>query len=529
MGSIAALSQHGKRLLHVTIDEIAWDDPDRPYASLPYDDDNLSKGYEDITFAVLANAINKLAWHIQSCLGTDSDLHTYTYIGTPDLRYQIMSMATAKLSKRVLFSSHMHSTEAHLNLMFKTDTRAMFTATGVDVSDILAARPVPHFHIPSLEELLSPTATKHYPYSKTFSEAALDDYLVLHSSGSTGLPKPITVNHAAMACLDNIASLPSIDPHTGQQRRFANNPGPGTRFLLPFLPFHGICCIVFPPAFVFHGAVYVPGLRHRLTKPTDIFSILDHANITDAFLSPAIIEDIVSHPSAGTYLSKIRTLFFGGAAMNATAATTAAKYTNLQNQWGVTENGKAVDLLTSASDHAYNAFDLVAAGMRFQPLPSTDPTQPVIYQLFFDPTPEALPQQAYFTRLPARETLEPFDTGDLWLAHPDPAKAKFTFRFIGRTDDLISFKDGSNFHPTDWELAHAEHPLVRSAVLAGVGHRQVLLLLELHPEALGTTDGADGVAGQRNEEEVLEKLWRESISRVNARAPGMGGWERGMC
>jgi hypothetical protein len=111
-----------------------------------------------------------------------------------------------------------------------------------------------------------------------------------------------------------------------------------------------------PPAFIFHHVIYIPGLRHRLTRPTDIFAILDHANTTDAFLSPAIIEDIVSHPSAGTYLSRVRTLYFGGAAMNATAAAFAACYTNLQNQWGVTENGKGVDLLTSPEDHAYNAF-----------------------------------------------------------------------------------------------------------------------------------------------------------------------------
>jgi acyl-coenzyme A synthetase/AMP-(fatty) acid ligase len=236
MGSIASEAQPGKRLLHVTIDDIARSDPDRPYASLPYDDDDLAKGYEDITFAVLANAIDKLAWHIESCLGPETDVQTYAYIGTPDLRYQIMSMATAKLSKRVLFSSHMHSTEAHLNLINKTDTQVMFTATGVDVSDILANRPIPHFHIPSLEDLLSPTIAKQYPYSKTFSEAALDDYLILHSSGSTGLPKPITINHAAIACMDNIASLPPTDPHTKQQRRFLQNPGPGTRFFLPFLP-----------------------------------------------------------------------------------------------------------------------------------------------------------------------------------------------------------------------------------------------------------------------------------------------------
>lgn len=76
-------------------------DPHRPWASVPFDDDDLSKGYEDITYDVLANAVNKLAWFIDSCIGRPTNFETVAYIGRPDLRYQIMTLAVSKTQYKV--------------------------------------------------------------------------------------------------------------------------------------------------------------------------------------------------------------------------------------------------------------------------------------------------------------------------------------------------------------------------------------------------------------------------------------------
>lgn len=108
MGSPTTTPKYGQRLLHVTIDEIAEVTPDRVFASLPCNDDDLSEGYEDITYAVYANAIDKLAWHIESCLGPSSNNETFAYIGRSDIRYSIIALAAAKTQYRVLFSSHIN-------------------------------------------------------------------------------------------------------------------------------------------------------------------------------------------------------------------------------------------------------------------------------------------------------------------------------------------------------------------------------------------------------------------------------------
>ena len=197
--------------------------------------------------------------------------------------------------------------------------------------------------------------------------------------------------------------------------------------------------------------------------------------------------------------------------MHSAAALFASQHTNLQSQWGITETGKAIDYATSPTDHDYCAFDMATSGLRMQPVPGT----PNLHHMFIDRTPTSHPYALIFHRDP---TLTSFDTGDLWTPHPDPTKAAFTWRYAGRTDDLITYAEGSNLQPTHYELQHAEHPLVRAALLSGTGHRQPCLLLELNdPTPLASPTDTDA---------VLSQLWSESISPINAVAPRNGKVDR---
>lgn len=80
----------GKRLLPVIIDQLAQEDPDRPWGSIPRDDYDLSQGYADISYAAFANAINKLAWMVEKSIGRSQSFETIAYLGTPDVRYHMV-------------------------------------------------------------------------------------------------------------------------------------------------------------------------------------------------------------------------------------------------------------------------------------------------------------------------------------------------------------------------------------------------------------------------------------------------------
>lgn len=92
----------GRRLVPVTIDEIARDTPEREWALLPSRDRGRDR-YQSITYAVFANAINSMAWFMDHHLGRPpaGQFPTVCYIGRSDMRYQVVQVAAAKTEFKV--------------------------------------------------------------------------------------------------------------------------------------------------------------------------------------------------------------------------------------------------------------------------------------------------------------------------------------------------------------------------------------------------------------------------------------------
>lgn len=282
----------GRRLLPVVIDQLAQDDPERPWASLPVDDWNLAAGYEDISYRRLAGAINKLAHFIVDHVGHSAagKFETITYLGVSDIRYHLLQVAAVKTGHRVLFSSLLNTREIHLDLMEQTDSKIVLSAVGVQVQDILSGKEeeIAHFLVPELDDLLAlePPA-RPFPYTKTYEEAAHDPIIVLHSSGTTGAPKPIIINHAAFASMDRFAFLARKKGPGGRAYAMEwTHPGRGVRGLLFAPPFHGISSYVGLVRSVFGGGVFVPGFRHRAVGTQDVCDILEHSRCTTAIMTP---------------------------------------------------------------------------------------------------------------------------------------------------------------------------------------------------------------------------------------------------
>lgn len=73
---------------------------------------------------------------------------------------------------------------------------------------LLAHRPMRVIEIPETNALLTPEPVAAYPYTKSFDDAADDPFCVLHTSGSTGLPKPIIWKNSLFGTLDASRLLP---------------------------------------------------------------------------------------------------------------------------------------------------------------------------------------------------------------------------------------------------------------------------------------------------------------------------------
>lgn len=83
MASIAAPEcgpEYGRRLIPTLVDEMAASTPNRVYASIPRNQD-FTGGFDDVTFRILARAVNRAAFWIENKLGKSAHFETIAYLG----------------------------------------------------------------------------------------------------------------------------------------------------------------------------------------------------------------------------------------------------------------------------------------------------------------------------------------------------------------------------------------------------------------------------------------------------------------
>ena len=120
-------------------------------------------------------------------------------------------------SEKTLLPSPRNSVEGHVNLLDRTKCHTIFAPAETRVDHILAKRPTRHFEVASLDELVfAEGPVVHYPYDKTYENAAQDPFFILHTSGSTGLPKPITQYQGGAATMDAHHMLSPLDGSEAQ-------------------------------------------------------------------------------------------------------------------------------------------------------------------------------------------------------------------------------------------------------------------------------------------------------------------------
>lgn len=98
--------------------------------------------------------------------------------------------------QQMLFTSPRYSTLAQVNLIKLVECKILLApAARPPVTDgILESYEMQVYQIPELEELFDQDHP-HYPFEKTFDQARGEPLVVLHTSGTTGLPKPIIWTH----------------------------------------------------------------------------------------------------------------------------------------------------------------------------------------------------------------------------------------------------------------------------------------------------------------------------------------------
>lgn len=96
--------EYGRRLIPNVIDERARQEPTKLFAAIPRSKD-LADGYVDVTYASLANAVNRASWWLYESMGHVDTSEVFAYLGPNDLRYPIFLTAAIKCGYRVSLHS----------------------------------------------------------------------------------------------------------------------------------------------------------------------------------------------------------------------------------------------------------------------------------------------------------------------------------------------------------------------------------------------------------------------------------------
>lgn len=101
------------------------------------------------------------------------------------------------LNKQALFVSPRNSVEGQKHLFAQTDCRALFCPeTFLPVVESWGlGSDMQVYKVGPLHDWFPTEEVPHFSYEKTFEQAEWEPLCVLHTSGSTGLPKPITARN----------------------------------------------------------------------------------------------------------------------------------------------------------------------------------------------------------------------------------------------------------------------------------------------------------------------------------------------
>jgi acyl-CoA synthetase (AMP-forming)/AMP-acid ligase II len=304
--------EYGRRVIVGVVDDYAINEPTRAFAYAPVSS-NPKDGWKPITYQELSNAVNHLAHELVRRAKErgqhDDDFPTVAYIGPSDVRYVIFMLACIKAHHKAFFISPRNSLEGQVSLFKATNCGILYFAESYlqTILPWLELYPMRVIMAPSTDSWLQ-SAPSPFPYLKKFDEARWDPLAVLHTSGSTGIPKPIVMRQGSFAIADGFRNGPDFH---GAPSTWAHW-GTAKKFFLPMPLFHAAGVAAISSTGIYYGAALVLGIPDRPLSADLVVDSLVHSGADGTILPPSIIEDLSLVEEGIQALSSLKFVGFGG-------------------------------------------------------------------------------------------------------------------------------------------------------------------------------------------------------------------------
>ncbi|KAJ3966024.1 L-aminoadipate-semialdehyde dehydrogenase [Lentinula raphanica] len=472
----------------------AREQPNEPaiYTGIPEPDGSLK--LRSLTYTDVLRAVDRLAWYYSSldiapkaAPGDVPPTRTIAVFVTSSFDETLLELALAKMGLTALLLSVNNSVPAVAHLTKITNATHLiyspkFTEEAKETQRLLKEQGI---DIGIIEDMRFPlwgpqgaasAAIKPFPPALTPEQELHRPAIYLHSSGSTGFPKPVSVTHygliANMAINQNKPGFSTLPVFHGYGH-FAL-----FRCLYPGQPF-----TLFPP--------------HLPLTSANICAI--HALSPDTrqcFAVPYVIKLLGETEEGTKMLATFDVVSYAGAPLPVDLGTRLTNAgVNILSIYGTSETGTIMNSDRDFSlDKKWNWVRPTALSKHYMVM------EPQGKDTF-----ECVVKDGYPAKVVSNRPDGSFATKDLFQRHPEE---KDRYMYLGRLDDTLVHILGEKTNPVPMELCiRGNSPYVAEAIVFGAGKPTTGCLIL--PSELGK---------DLSNSELMEKIW-PVIEQANAEAP----------
>ncbi|XXH04436.1 hypothetical protein Hte_010852 [Hypoxylon texense] len=383
-----------------------------------------------------------------------------TVVGVSSLVYHLYFFALQRLGWRTLLMSPRLADQGFAHLLRQTQCKTVLVS-GVSAeamrrvknSEGLELDIIPMVDLQRLEEMAQGPLSLHLPAFE-LTHPSESPQLIIHSSGTTGLPKPVPMNSGEWL-LQNAEMV----------RR---GPEHDTLTTLPVFHSFGIGLLF---RMLVSGRKLSVISAERPVTAANVLEALDVTNSMTLVTVPHVLKFCAEVERGPARLAQLDSVITAGSAVPPELGDELVdRGVTISTIYGQTESGGLMRPGTGREWCWYSPLPHAEPFMRFEPLEDREN----FCELVILP---GLP-----TKMLSNRKDGSYGTNDLFERHPSDLGK---WKFAGRADDIIVLVNGEKADPTPLEQAVSANVNVHTAVVFGSGHDSLGMLIFPSDSAAG--------------------------------------------